>query len=270
MSELTVRRLVDDGVLSSIHHAFAEMIQRFEPEAPSSVPLAAAMVSEQLSRGHVCLDLNEAANTVFEKLSDEGSNTYSHWPEIEKWSASLRESQCVACRDSDDDALDLDRPLVLNQKNQLYLSRYWFYQQRLARNLASRIAAEDADIDEARLVADINRLFPDRHSETGGDQSIAAANAVDSRLSIITGGPGTGKTTSVAKMLALRLLQHDPNTDPLKIMLMAPTGKAAQRLNESLGRAAALLDIADAIRQQLQNVETGNDPSPAKMDATFT
>lgn len=257
MSELSVKRLVEDGVLSPIHHAFAEMIQRFDSDAPSSVSLAAAMVSEQLSRGHVCFDLKDASNTVLEKLTSDGSIIYDNWPVADQWSASLRDSLCVACRDSDDDALELDRPLILNQKNRVFLSRYWFYQQRLALNLASRIAADDADVDEDRLAIDIEKLFPDRGSDQGCDQAVAAANSVDRRLSIITGGPGTGKTTSVAKILALRLLQHDPISDPLKIVLMAPTGKAAQRLNESLGRAAAGLNIDEPIRKQLQSIETG-------------
>lgn len=257
MSELNIPRLVDDGLLSSIHHAFAEMIQKFDRDAPPSVSLAAAIVSEQLARGHICFDLKEAANIVFEKPAGDGSITYDNWPDMDQWPASLRECPAVTSRESDDDALDLDCPLVLNQKHQLYLARYWFYQQRLARNLADRIAADDYHVDETRLADDINRLFPDRDSEKGSDQAVAAANAVDRRLSIITGGPGTGKTTSVAKMLALRLLQHDPNIEPLKILLMAPTGKAAQRLSESLGRAAARIDVVPAIQEQLENVETG-------------
>jgi exodeoxyribonuclease V alpha subunit len=167
----------------------------------------------------------------------------------------------VTTRTSADAAENLNRPLVLDRaKRRLYLARYWHFQQRLAKSLVERLRLAPLAMKEDRLAADIARLFPDRGTPGGFDQCVAVANAVDQRLSVITGGPGTGKTTTVAKLLALRFLQQpavDAPLQPLKVLLMAPTGKAAQRLNESLGRATRQLPVEEAIRAALEKVRAG-------------
>ena len=166
-----------------------------------------------------------------------------------------------ALREAADDAEAVDRPLVLDAaRRRLYLARYWYFQQRLARLLVQRIAAPPLPLDEDRLAGLIARLFPKREQAGDRDQCLAVANAVDQRLSIITGGPGTGKTTTVAKLLALRLMltaADDGRPAGLKVLLMAPTGKAAQRLNESLGRATRSLPVDDAVRTALEEVRAG-------------
>ncbi|MFG0319705.1 MAG: exodeoxyribonuclease V subunit alpha, partial [Planctomycetota bacterium JB042] len=129
----------------------------------------------------------------------------------------------------------------------LYLHRYHAYEARLAAALRARAGAVPA-VDEARLEAEVGRLFPG----VGEDdrQRAAAVGAARSLLSIVVGGPGTGKTTTVVRLLALcQSLAASPGA--LRVALLAPTGKAAARLEESVHAAARELDVDDAVRRGL-------------------
>ena len=263
---VNLETLTKDGVLAPIHQAFAEMIGRLDGAGDDDLVLAAALVSDQLARGHVCLDLARvgditfAAGTFAAGDTREEYVTYDDWPVLDDWIAKLEASQMVITRDSGDNAENLNRPLVLDSaKQRLYLGRYWHFQQRLARRLVDRLELTPLEMNEDKLAVDIERLFPDRKTPGGFDQCVAVANAVDQRLSVITGGPGTGKTTTVTKLLALRILQRpaDASLSPLKVLLMAPTGKAAQRLNESLGRATRQLPVEEVIRTALEEIRAG-------------
>lgn len=171
---------------------------------------------------------------------------------------------------SDDEALaassglassDKLTPLII-ERNRLYLHRYWHYEQRLSQQLAAICQlyfaprpAEDA----------LDRYFPP--DDTGIDwQRQAAKSAVTHGLTIISGGPGTGKTTTVVKILAL--LQESA-AQPLHIALAAPTGKAAMRLRESIAANKAALPCAQNIKDRipekvstLHNLLGARPPSP--------
>lgn len=258
---VNLERLRSDDVLGTLPLAFAKMIGRIDPRSRDTVLLAAALVSEQLTRGHICLDLAQADQIVFGIGSDrDQAIRYDRWPAIDRWLKDLAASQSVIVRGSGDDARNIDRPLVLDQQGRkLYLARYWHYQQQLADSIRQRIALPLLEVDEDSLRSDITRLFPNAQSPGDMGQCLAAASTVDQRFGIITGGPGTGKTTTVAKLLALRMLQQQkvrPDAN-LRVLLMAPTGKAAQRLNESLGRVAVGLDIEESLRKQLLAIQAG-------------
>ncbi len=285
---ITVERLIEAGVLAPIHQGFADAIRRLDTNGDPLVVLAAALASEQLGRGHVCLDLDAIRHVPFVVDDEEGVPVLQmEWPSVNTWINSLTASPLVEVRGVSDSADGLNRPLVLDrQHGRVYLARYWFCQQRLATRIAHRLSAEPEPVDEDQIGDGIRRLFPDQHAEGSRDQCMAVARAVDRRFSVITGGPGTGKTTTVARLLALRLLQQlardtrsrepsgsrqlllplsaddDPETDSerslgLKVLLMAPTGKAAQRLHDSLQRAAGNLDVDDRIKNALQSCSTG-------------
>lgn len=261
-SSLTFQQLVVDGVLSPIHQAFGETVQRLDAEADPDVVLAAALCSEQLARGHVCLDLSDARLIVFPTSeTDSRTRQYNNWPDKMEWIDKLQHSPLVTVADSEADQNSISTPLVLDAvRRRLYLSRYWYFEQRLAANIAERLKQERIKIDEAQLQREIAQLFPDRENAGSRDQCVAVANSVDRCFSIITGGPGTGKTTTVARLLALRLLQHlAAGNDPaeLNILLMAPTGKAAQRLNESLIRATQQLIVDAQVHEALTQVSAG-------------
>jgi exodeoxyribonuclease V alpha subunit len=286
---VTVERLIEAGVLAPIHQGFADTIRRLDEHGDPLVVLAAALTSEQLGRGHVCLDLDAIRQVPFTAGKEDAAAVIQHdWPSVTTWTKALSASRLVEVRKVADSGDELSRPLVLDrQHGRVYLARYWFCQQQLAARIALRLVAEPERVDEDQIADGIRRLFPDEHSESSRDQCLAVACAVDRRFSVITGGPGTGKTTTVARLLALRLLQHlppdvdsdkrssssrqlllpldtsdEPENDPveapgLKVLLMAPTGKAAQRLNESLRRAAGSLDVDSRIRHALQNCSAG-------------
>lgn len=285
---VTVDRLIEAGVLAPIHQAFGDTIRRLDKTGDPLVQLAAALTSEQLARGHVCLDLEAVRHIPFTVSDDaELPVVWDDWPSVTNWMSALADSSLVETRTASDSGDRLGRPLVLDRKHhRVYLARYWFCQQQLAASIASRLAAESESVDEEQIAAGIRRLFPDHLADSSRDQSLAVANAVDRKISVITGGPGTGKTTTVARLLALRLLQRssqqqsesspagvrqlllplddEDETDSdassafgLKVLLMAPTGKAAQRLNESLRRAAADMDIDSDTRQALQSCAAG-------------
>lgn len=118
-------------------------------------------------------------------------------------------------------------PLVLDAAGRLYLNRYWRYERTVAESLLARASTVRADQPDERIAARLDELFP--HPEEG-DQKRAAAVAALRQLAVISGGPGTGKTTTVVRLLAL-LRELDPNC---RIALAAPTGKAAARVGQSI------------------------------------
>jgi exodeoxyribonuclease V alpha subunit len=139
-------------------------------------------------------------------------------------------------------------PLVL-ERNRLYLQRYWYYEDRLTQQIKT-IANQKAEFKN--IENDLNDYFP---VITGDDwQREAARKAVQHSFCIITGGPGTGKTTTVVNILAL-LQSLAPN--PLQIALAAPTGKAAMRLQESIGNNKKNLFCSDELKNLIpENVST--------------
>ncbi|MBI4754020.1 MAG: AAA family ATPase [Betaproteobacteria bacterium] len=133
------------------------------------------------------------------------------------------------------------RPLVLDAAGRLYLYRYWDYEGRLAARMVEMNTA--AAEDDAALGAALAAYFPPPADGSTDWQAVAAATAVARRLAVISGGPGTGKTTTIARVL-LVLLRLRPD---LRMALAAPTGKAAARMQEALAaQLATLADAADA------------------------
>ncbi len=163
-------------------------------------------------------------------------------------------------------------PLVLDGAGRLYLRRYWDHEGALAAALRDRAAGTAADVDRVVLAEGLARLFGSGGArgdapvdaaagiDAGGrvdvvsapgaaGQQAAADAAVTRRLCVVTGGPGTGKTTTVVKILALLAEQAQAlGVPPPRVALVAPTGKAAARLTEAVRRARAGLDVADAVR----------------------
>nr|WP_294864002.1 exodeoxyribonuclease V subunit alpha [uncultured Pseudogulbenkiania sp.] len=138
-------------------------------------------------------------------------------------------------------------PLILDRAGRLYFARHWHDEERLARRLTA-LAAAPFDVDAARLAAVLARLFPTADPAQPDRQKLAAALALRQRLVVISGGPGTGKTTTVVRLLAA-LAELSPR--PLAMAMAAPTGKAAARLTESVQGASAQLALDGAVRRQL-------------------
>ena len=210
----------------ALAHAFADRVARWARDrgapvaASDSARAAAYAVSMAVSAGHTCVPLAAIAG--------EGDV------------AALRTSLAVS---GVVDALrgDANLPLVLDTADRLYLARYFDYETRLARAIADRLRAPLRDVPAA-AVAMLGAQFG---SDDAWGQKLAAALALLRNLTIVSGGPGTGKTNTVVKLMAC-LLAADPEC---RIALAAPTGKAAARLAEAV--AAFRPDVAPALRERL-------------------
>jgi exodeoxyribonuclease V alpha subunit len=212
---------------SPLGRHFVALLARLGPHDPPQVGELAARLLAAGEDGDVCLDLHSEAE-AFESLQ-----------------ATLQQATVVG-------APWEWKPLILDAAGRLYLYRQWEAEHLLAGDLRARAQGVRPEIDLERLADGLRRLFPLRSDGTPDEQALAAATAVLKNFTVICGGPGTGKTTTVVKVLALLLEQ---NETPLRITLTAPTGKAAARLRESINRARATLPCTPEVREAIP-VET--------------
>lgn len=183
--------------------------------------------SHALNQGHSCLELAAWAG---EPQWQDGPNTGYRFPPLADWQAKL-EALPIG---PDDNA-----PIVLDA-GRLYLRRYWRFETELASRLRHCMTQPQQPIDQKAAKAALHDLFPSLAEEKETDwQAVAAANALFNGFNIIAGGPGTGKTYTVTRLLAL-LAMTSPQE--LRMRMAAPTGKAAQRLAESIRSAKADLN----------------------------
>jgi exodeoxyribonuclease V alpha subunit len=226
-----------DLPLGPLERALVDSLRRLDPAAEPLVLASAALLCTALDQGDVCLPLARLAGQ-------------RPWPEhsfclpaLAEWQARLAASPLVGAEGD-------FTPLIL-QAGRLYLARYQAYERQLAEQLLSR-AADLPTVDEAQLSASLTRLFAFNAATSDGQpdwQRLAAAQAVRRKLAVISGGPGTGKTTTVVRLLAALLEQ--PGCEHLAIGLAAPTGKAAARMAEAIRNAKASLPVSEAIKAAL-------------------
>ncbi|OLF55746.1 exodeoxyribonuclease V subunit alpha [Pseudomonas chlororaphis] len=252
-------RWVERGWLRALDKAFVSFLHELEPQGDPRVLMAAALTSHQLGHGHVCLDLFETLKEPDFALSlpPEGDlqSTAAVLPsqvlatlEGAHWCKALATSGLVALA-ADQSEHARQRPLVLSGKR-LYLRRYWAYERRIDNALRQRLAVrEETPADLAERLAG---LFGAAKAAGPVDwQKLACALATRGAFSIITGGPGTGKTTTVVRLLALLQAPAVEAGKPLRIRLAAPTGKAAARLTESISLQVRSLSVADSVREKI-------------------
>ena len=240
------------GVLASSDVHVAMRLARLGGEPDDDVVLAAALAVRGPRHGHVRIDLLDAPKTLTD-LDDSRTGQALPWPDPSEWMARLSASPLVSVGPNG----PADRPLRL-VGTALYLDRYWRDEGAVAAQLRTRLEAEDSDVDEAVLTEGLARLFPAPGDSLGlqTDQRDAAETAVRRRLSVIAGGPGTGKTTTVAKVIALVLDQANAGRSrrPL-VALAAPTGKAAARMQEAVRAASTVLDVPALTQECLAKAE---------------
>lgn len=246
----TLDELRHQQVLSSFDVQLARRLARLSGEEDPLVILAAALAARAPSWGHVCLDLDRPVlSSSGENLTEDETFSWpqSSWPGRAVWATALSSSDMVGTG-FPNEAL----PFVLRD-GRLYLARYWRYQARIEEELVRRLASRPHIVDSARLKAGLKRLFPPGAAALSPDlQKVAAQIAVERQLAVISGGPGTGKTTTVVKILALLQEQAEGTPRfPLRMALLAPTGKAAARLSESIKQQRAGLEVSDAVRASL-------------------
>ncbi|AYA05968.1 exodeoxyribonuclease V subunit alpha [Rahnella aquatilis] len=253
---------VECGWLRELDRALVTFLAKEAPDAHPLLLLATALTSYQLGRGHVCLDLQATLDDSAFSLSLPPEGDHADGAVIrpaavlddlslQEWLAALVHPTLVGHHEG-------NSPLVLTGQR-LYLRRYWQYEQNVRAAIEQRLARSALHtLPVESLRAPLTALFPaDAKSDIANWQKLACALAVGSAFSIITGGPGTGKTTTVVRLLALlQTLALEENGQPLRIRLAAPTGKAAARLNESIAGAVSKLDLSalgngNAVRESI-------------------
>ena len=217
-------------LLRDLDVQLAQLLARWDADA--SVQLAVALTSQELGRGHVCFDLSTWPERLAQWQAQLSAAALS-WPEttVAALDAKLQQSPLVRVITDPSDAEEQGQPLTLFA-GRLYLSRYFRFEQQVACWLQQASLPAANAVNAPALAAQLRQLFTPQ-PETDW-QAVAVATACEGRFTLISGGPGTGKTTTVTKLLALLVAQSEQS---LLIRLAAPTGKAAARLTESIAKA---------------------------------
>ena len=235
----------ESGWIRRLDSAFAAFLADLAPGLSPVVACAAALTAHMEGRGHACLPIDEPLLSAGSGLLD--------WPapaleevrallaalpsQVEGWLRELRGSPVVY--EAGGSREDAHQPMVLD-RHRLYLRRHWRCERRIARQVLERVRGH-GQVDEATVRTWLDRLFGPPGD--GMDwQRLACGIALRGRLSFITGGPGTGKTYTAARLLAL-LYATDPAPQDLRVALAAPTGKAAARLKQAIDQALDELQL---------------------------
>ncbi|WP_300017520.1 exodeoxyribonuclease V subunit alpha [Pseudonocardia sp.] len=212
------------GVLDTADVHVARRVGVLGGEGDDAVLLAVALAVRALRLGSVCVDLAAVDRTVLGDGDELVDVSALPWPDPGTWAQVCRRSPLVA----DGAGEGSGRPLRMVD-GQLYLERYWREEELVRLSLIERAASAPL-ADPAALRAGLDALFPDPRALR---QRQAAAVAALRHVTVLAGGPGTGKTTTVAHLLRLLLDRPGPAT---RVALAAPTGKAAARLQEAVAR----------------------------------
>lgn len=244
-------RFPGDPSFSHLDIRFARLIRRLSGTEDETLFLAAALASRAAGEGHVCVDLESMggkpdtpARAGFVPAGGDAPENPPErvYPDAGAWKKALAQSPAVG----DGTAFT---PLVLDDAGRLYLYRLWKAETTCAVHLLKRARSRYPIFSTHRFNSALGRLFPGSTGATGDRQAAAAAVAATRRLCIISGGPGTGKTHTAAKILALILLLGIfPRP---RILLAAPTGKAAARLRESIRSVKGSLPVSDALKTMI-------------------
>ncbi|GGP26417.1 exodeoxyribonuclease V subunit alpha [Silvimonas amylolytica] len=224
------------GWLRQLDSAFARFLADLDPQASPTVLLAATLLAHMEGRGHSCLMLDDLVSDPATLLAwpVAGLNAWQTIApampaHIADWQAELTRSTVVTTTPNASNA-----PLVL-AGSRLYLRRYYGYEQQVAAAVRQRTAHAVSEQD-ALVRQWLSQLFDSDPAIQPDWQKMACAIGTRGQLAIVTGGPGTGKTYTVARLLALLLATAD-HPETLRVALAAPTGKAAARLKQSIDGA---------------------------------
>ena len=246
MPDPSLRGLMQTGRLPPLCYYFARFVAQGAGAPPDGLlAVSAALASLRNLAGDVCVDLaRHAGRPLFEDAGEPGPSSPLA-PVVGDWLAGLAASPWVGGPGGPE-------PLILHDER-LYLGKFWHYEDQVTQALQGRMTQVEG-LDAQRLAEGLDRLFPPLGTGEVDWQRVAAAIAATRRFSVISGGPGTGKTTTVVKVLAL-LLGQDPG---IRIALAAPTGKAAARLGEAVRggktRVTGFADILPRIPEEASTI----------------
>ena len=228
-AEGLLRSFNEAGVLDTSDVHVAQRLCALAGDEEPLVALAVGLVVRAVRAGSVCVDLATVAEDDLDVA----------WPDPAAWHAALVASPLVSSQ------APVLRILEQDNVRLLYLDRYWREEEQVHADLVGRPSGSSAP-DDAWLSAALDRVFP---AQGYDEQRAAARVALTRATTVLTGGPGTGKTTTVAALLALCAERAELDGDPpLRIALAAPTGKAAARLQQAVEDEVAKLPAEDQQR----------------------
>lgn len=236
MSSL-LHRLARNGDISWLSYYFAGFIAARDGDADNLLGYSAALVSEASLAGHVCVELERFSERALFRSGRAQSTELPAGPKTADWCATLQASSCVG-------GPGQHCPLII-EDGRLYMNRFWQYEEHVAARILAMLQ-RDPLFDEAAIETKIDALFAARR-DIDGDQKQAIASAAGRAFSVISGGPGSGKTSTVIRMLAV-MLALNPE---LRIALAAPTGKAAARMLDSIRQRIDQLDLDNRFESAL-------------------
>jgi exodeoxyribonuclease V alpha subunit len=232
--------------LTGLDKSLANLLHSKQPSDDPRHLWLAALTSHQWGRGHACLDLATLQNQASALLGWSDEQTSALPADLHQAASTLPWTQGDAS------------PLVLTEDKgdaskgqRLYLRRAWTAEQNIRHNIAQRLTLP-CDVP-ADLQQRLDALFTPTNNGEPDMQRLACEVAAQNRITLITGGPGTGKTTTVVKLLSLLV---GTSSNELQIHLAAPTGKAAARLTESISNALTQMpaDVQARIPTQAQTL----------------
>ncbi|MDH5832400.1 exodeoxyribonuclease V subunit alpha [Luteimonas kalidii] len=275
-----LQQLAKAGTLRTLDHALAQSLRRLDPDTPDIVLAAAALASLAVASGHAGFDPADPQRLV---------DTPIDWPTPDAWREALRNSRWVALPETGDTESTPDAPLVY-EHGLVYLRRYREYERRLAAGLhrigggslppftgedarrAEGGTPESPSVPHTSALPEEAQAFSlpllageDARRAEGGTpahptedlQSQAITAARHHPLLLITGGPGTGKTTTITRLLLALVAQASAaDAPPPRIALAAPTGRAAERMAESVRRAVHALVADDVDAALIEHLPT--------------
>jgi exodeoxyribonuclease V alpha subunit len=276
-----LRTFNEAGILAAADVHVALRLGALGGEDDEAVLLAVALAVRGPRLGHVLVDLSEIRESAARDADDEVDVATLPWPDRAAWPALVAASPLVTTGDPStsrpggpalgpsaarpggpapgpsasrpEGPAFAPRPLRL-VGSRLYLDRYWEEERQVAEDLRGFASAEPEGVDVALLRDGLERVFP-----TGGPlatQRLAAASAVLRRFAVVAGGPGTGKTTTVARILGLLGEQAAAAGGPPPLVaLAAPTAKAAARLTEAVREEGAEMDVSEQARDLLRGLQ---------------
>lgn len=279
---------VEAGILHEAEVQVAGVVARTVTGTADETLLATALCVRALQLGHVCVVLDEVAGTVAVEAQgdqpgpdDDAEPTRSiddlSWPDPAVWAEVLRNSDAVTVRDPDSGlatgSVDegVIRPLVFDG-GRVYLERYWRYERQVGDLLLDQSdghsdgstdhpdltgADNPASADGATIDAVLDQFFGVGDADRTDLQRLGARVALTRRITVLAGGPGTGKTHTVARLLAAFHQLAALDGQPLQVALAAPTGKAAARMTEAVHQAVASADLPEASIRPLLSNEAG-------------
>ncbi len=222
--------------LREIDIYFGKLMQKLSKNSAEEVYIASVLVSMVTGNGHVCLDLSLVAGKESTFPTKGNDHLTIKCPELNIWTDKLLSSNVVG-RPGE------YKPLILDNKNRLYLYRYWKYEYLLIQELKKRISNKRKLSKLGYIRKLFFSLFPQK--DTSDSQMLSSLIALISPFCVISGGPGTGKTSIVAKILALLVAISEKTP---KILLSAPTGKASARLKQAISKIKQQLSIDQGIK----------------------